>query len=51
MGLKVVHYLGQVISERGVEMDPSKTSISAWKEPRNVEELRGFVRVLQKIGR
>ncbi|KAI4320390.1 hypothetical protein MLD38_033877 [Melastoma candidum] len=42
-GAKEVEYLGDVISERGVQTDPNKIkAMSAWPEPKNVKELRGF---------
>ena len=38
------NYLGHVISEQGVETDPSKTEkIKTWPRPRNVDELRKFL--------
>jgi hypothetical protein len=39
-----IHYLGHIISEKGVGTDPSKVSaISSWPTPVNVKELRSFL--------
>ena len=39
-----VEYLGHVVSQHGVGMDPKKTkAIMEWPTPRNAKEVRGFV--------
>lgn len=39
-----VSYLGHVISEKGVAIDPSKVqSVLDWPLPRTIKELRGFL--------
>ena len=39
-----VHYLGHVVSEKGVETDPNKVvCVQEWSNPTNVKELRQFL--------
>ena len=39
-----VEFLGHIMSETGVETDPSKTRcIEMWPEPRNVRDVRAFI--------
>jgi hypothetical protein len=39
-----VHFLGHVISQKGIEPDPSKTeAVRTWKTPQTLTELRAFV--------
>lgn len=39
-----IGYLGHLISEKGVEMDPGKDKVVIeWERPRNVKALRGFL--------
>jgi hypothetical protein len=39
-----VHYLGHVISEEGVEVDPDKIrSIMEWPTPKDVSDIRSFI--------
>ncbi|GAU37691.1 hypothetical protein TSUD_164940 [Trifolium subterraneum] len=39
-----VEYLGHLISEEGVAVDPSKVvSVSQWPQPKNVKGVRGFL--------
>ena len=39
-----VTYLGHVVSEEGISVDPEKTSaVKNWKVPENVQELRQFL--------
>jgi hypothetical protein len=41
---KQVHYLGHVISEEGVEVDPDKIrSIMEWPTPKDVYDIRSFM--------
>lgn len=41
---KEVHYLGHIVSARGVKPDPSKTeAVSSYPIPQNVHELRQFL--------
>lgn len=41
---QTVEYLGHVISENGVAVDPSKViSVLQWPQPRNVKGVRGFL--------
>lgn len=41
---RVIKYLGHVVSENGIEVDPEKTSaITDWKIPTTVHELRSFL--------
>ena len=43
-GATSVGYLGHIISEQGVAMDPSKVAaVEAWPRPRTVRALRGFL--------
>ena len=43
-GATSVGYLGHIISEHGVAMDPSKVAaVEAWPRPRTVRALRGFL--------
>jgi hypothetical protein len=43
-GQRQVEYLGHLISERGVAVDPSKiVSVTQWPIPRNVKGVRGFL--------
>ena len=39
-----IHYLGHVISSKGVEMDQSKVdAIVRWPAPKTMEDLQGFI--------
>ena len=39
-----VHYLGMVVSERGIEMDSKKVeAIVEWETPKNITDLRSFL--------
>jgi hypothetical protein len=39
-----IHYLGHIISEEGIVVDPEKIkSITEWPTPRNVSEVRSFM--------
>jgi hypothetical protein len=39
-----MHYLGHIISEEGMVVDPEKVeAIREWSVPRNVEEVRSFM--------
>ena len=39
-----VHYLGHVVSENGLSLDPAKVqSVAQWKVPTNVSEVRSFL--------
>jgi hypothetical protein len=39
-----IHYLGHIISEEGIIVDPKKVQpIREWPMPRNVEEVRSFM--------
>jgi hypothetical protein len=39
-----IHYLGHIISEQGIAMDPNKIeSIRGWRAPKNVSEIRYFM--------
>jgi hypothetical protein len=41
---KEVHYLGHVVSERGIECDPMKVeAVKNWPQPRSVKEVRSFL--------
>lgn len=43
-GTNQIHYLGHVISERGVETEPEKVKdIVRWPRPANLKQLRGFL--------
>ena len=43
-GLEELHFLGQVVSEEGISMDPSKIEIvSQWEQPRSPIEVRSFL--------
>jgi hypothetical protein len=50
---KKIHYLGHIISAKGIEVDPEKIeAIRGWPMPRNVTEVRSFmglVRLLPKV--
>jgi len=42
--LKEIQYLGHIISEAGIQMDPAKLEvIKGWPIPRNLHELRSFI--------
>jgi len=42
--LEKVAFLGHVITQRGVEVDPSKVeAVLEWQQPRNVHEVRSFL--------
>jgi len=42
--LKKVSFLGHVLSENGIEVDPSKVEdVLNWAQPQNVKEVRGFL--------
>ena len=39
-----IHYLGHIISEEGIVVDPDKVeAIKEWSAPRNVAEVRSFM--------
>ena len=39
-----IHYLGHIISNKGISMDPEKIeAIMNWPTPRNVTDVRSFV--------
>jgi hypothetical protein len=39
-----IHYLGHIISEQGIAVDPKKIeAIRGWKTPRNVSDIRSFM--------
>ena len=39
-----IHYLGHIISEEGITVDPEKIeAIKRWKTPKNVTEVRSFM--------
>jgi hypothetical protein len=41
---KQIHYLGHIISEEGIKVDPEKIrAIEGWPTPRNVSEVRSFM--------
>ncbi|KAL4557540.1 hypothetical protein LXL04_035721 [Taraxacum kok-saghyz] len=43
-GIQSVEYLGHIISQHGVSMDPQKiTAINTWPTPRNAKGVRGFL--------
>jgi hypothetical protein len=43
-GVKQLEFLGHVVSERGLEMDPKKVdAIKNWPHPQNIGELRSFI--------
>jgi hypothetical protein len=42
--LKEVSFLGHIISEGGISVDPSKVeSVLSWNTPQNVSEIRSFL--------
>ena len=42
--LKKISFLGHVLSENGIEVDPGKVEdVLNWAQPQNVKELRGFL--------
>ena len=44
-----VEYLGHILSEEGVKVDPKKIkSIKEWKVPITIKQLRGFLRLDRK---
>ena len=44
--LKEVAFLGHVLSENGVAVDPSKVNdVLDWKQPTNASEIRSFLRL------
>ena len=41
---KTIHYLGHIISEEGISVDPEKIeAIMNWPTPRNVTNVRSFM--------
>ncbi|KAJ8751592.1 hypothetical protein K2173_016841 [Erythroxylum novogranatense] len=45
-GVQKIEYLGHILSENGVEPDPSKIqAVWDWPTPRTVREVRGFLRL------
>jgi hypothetical protein len=41
---KPIHYLGHIISEEGISVDPEKIkAIEGWQTPRNVSEVISFM--------
>jgi hypothetical protein len=41
---KKIHYLGHIILEKGIVVDPEKIkSIRGWTTPRNVSDIRSFM--------
>ena len=41
---RVVHFLGHVVSDNGLKMDPAKIeAVATWPEPQNLKEVRSFV--------
>jgi hypothetical protein len=44
--LKEVSFLGHIISEGGIPVDPSKVKdVLSWKTPQNVSDIRNFLRL------
>ena len=44
--MKQVTFLGHVISKEGIQVDPDKIEVMAgWEPPRNVTEIRSFLRL------
>ena len=42
--MREIRYLGHIISEKGILMDPKKLRvIDEWPQPKNVHELQSFV--------
>jgi hypothetical protein len=42
--LKEVSFLGHIISEGGISVDPSKVeSVLSWNTPQNVSDIRSFL--------
>ena len=42
--LKEVVFLGHVVSEKGISVDPKKIeTVIGWKQPRSVSEVRSFL--------
>lgn len=43
-GVKEIHYLGHVISEKGIHTEPDKIlAITSWPTPKTLKHLRGFL--------
>jgi hypothetical protein len=41
---KKIHYLGHIISEEGIAVDPKKIeAIKGWTTPKNVTKVRSFM--------
>lgn len=44
LGVPQVEYLGHIISENGVSVDPAKIEcVWKWPQPRTIKQLRGFL--------
>lgn len=44
VGHKQVHYLGHIIFQKGLQIDPKKLkAVSKWPKPNNIRALRGFL--------
>ncbi|WVZ64064.1 hypothetical protein U9M48_013634 [Paspalum notatum var. saurae] len=41
--LREVSFLGHILSEKGVAVDPSKVDVLNWKQPETVTEIRSFL--------
>ena len=42
-----IHYLGHIISDEGISVDPEKIeAIMNWLTPRNVTDIRSFMRLV-----
>ena len=42
--IKIIQYLGHIISEQSIFLDPDKTeAIKNWPTPKNVTEVRSFM--------
>ena len=47
-----IHYLGHIISDKGISMDPEKIeAIMNWPTPRNVTDVRSFMGLVGYYGR
>lgn len=47
-----MHYLGHIVSSKGVETDPEKVSaLCTWPRPKTLSELKSFLGVVKEYSK